>query len=272
MRRGFTLIEILITIAIVAVLASVVFASLNAARERSRITSARSFAAQVDRVEGDQAALLLDFNECSGTTAVDASGFNHSATLSGSPTWSTDTPSGTGCSLSFNGTTGQWALSNNVQAQLTSGKITISVWVKSASPTWNTYGWIVSSRTGNAVYILHPTQGSKALTFYVGDGVTTPGLNATVQGEITDWHQYTGVYDGTTAYMYIDGILRAKAVHNITFNPGTAGTYIGSDGTLVPRVGTGLIDNVHIYSKEFTAMEVQRQYALERGLRDLAQK
>lgn len=47
MRRGFTLIELLVVIAIIGILSSVVLASLNAARDKSKIAAAKSELTQI---------------------------------------------------------------------------------------------------------------------------------------------------------------------------------------------------------------------------------
>jgi len=57
-RRGFTLIELLVVIAIIGILASVVLASLNTAREKSRD------AKRISDVKQVQLALELYFDSC----------------------------------------------------------------------------------------------------------------------------------------------------------------------------------------------------------------
>lgn len=101
---GFTIVELLIVIVVIAILASITIVAYNGITERARMTSATAHAAQLKRLYINNAS-YWNFDECSGTTVNSTGGTTANGTIIGTATWSNDTPSGTGCSLSFNGAT-----------------------------------------------------------------------------------------------------------------------------------------------------------------------
>ncbi|HEX8821196.1 MAG TPA: LamG-like jellyroll fold domain-containing protein [Archangium sp.] len=91
--------------------------------------------------------------------------------------------------------------------------ITVSVWARAATATWNAMGFLVSKRDG---YVLHPMTGTRKIVFNVciiPAGSTTGGTWQPVEytlADIQEWHLYTGTYDGSYIRLYIDGELVAE--------------------------------------------------------------
>ena len=98
-QRAFTIVELLIVIVVIAILAAITITAYNGIQERARMSRASSFAAQLKRANLNDAVLVTNFDDCSGNTSSSSTGPN--PTVSGTLQWSTDTPSGTGCSLQF---------------------------------------------------------------------------------------------------------------------------------------------------------------------------
>ena len=105
-QKSFTLIELLVVIAIIGLLASIVIVNLAGTRGKASIARGLQFSQSVHHALGSEAVGIWSFDEGSGATAYDASGYGNNGTLYNfaSPHgWTTDTPSNTGYALSFDG-------------------------------------------------------------------------------------------------------------------------------------------------------------------------
>lgn len=110
--RGFTLIELLVVIAIIGILSSVVLASLNSARERSRDAAIRS---QLSSLR-TQAELYYDTNGSYGTAGTSCTGAVFSDTQIQALITKINSDNGSRVDVSCNNSTSAWA----AQAQLLS--------------------------------------------------------------------------------------------------------------------------------------------------------
>jgi prepilin-type N-terminal cleavage/methylation domain-containing protein len=265
-KRGFTLIELLVVISIISLLSSVVMSSLNSARDKARIASGRQLAAQAFRVAGELAVGVWDFNETVGSSAADRSGYNQIGTLSVGATWSSDTPGGSGRSVSFNGSSGFVEVPYS-SALAPTPAVTFGAWIK---PNNLSADQRVISKTQTGGYQLSFNEGTcpgEICGFvFVGGGyhVVRHPVSALTVGK---WHHLMASYDGETFKLYLDGkeigsnatpsgpiqysIANALCIGN---EPGATCT----DGSFF----NGHIDEVRIYAKSLTAREVGELYAI----------
>ena len=267
-RKGFTLIELLVVISIVALLSSVVLSSVNTARTRARVSAGKQFSSQVDRVAGDMAEALVDFNECSGTSAVNTAGSGNNATLTTS-SWSTDAPASFGCS--FSATAGGYAyLSDPSVASYANEPFTVSVWVKQ-SVNQSRAGMVSTAHYQNGGYMLGVgTSASNARPAFEING---SGTSCLIEGPsnmpLGEWVSLVAVYTGSTMHLYQNGTQVATgACASISAN--TYGLTIGRTFQGGWGVFTGLLDNVHVFSKTLTASEVRDRYLADRAGRAVA--
>ncbi len=253
-KAGFTLVEILVVLAIVSLLASIVVSSTNAAREKARINAGLYFATNLDHVIGDQAGGMWNFDDCSGSSVSDRSGNNNSGTLTGA-VWSTDTPTSIGCSLLFDGVSAN--INVPYASSLNTNVYSFSLWAK---PTSSADGYILSSRYVGDTASCPTVYGTNG--FYVGQvggvWILTMGTTAswkTISGKpavVGKWSQLAGTFDGTTARFFNDGVLVASLPYSgFTYCPNVArNTGIGSiRDVAASNFFAGYIDNVRIYSK-----------------------
>ena len=100
-QSAFTLVELLVVVAVLALLASIVFSNLTGAREQAKISNALSFQSNMHNLLGADLVGWWKFDE----SLNDISGYNNHAIYSGSgsPIFVNDTPEGRGYSLQLNG-------------------------------------------------------------------------------------------------------------------------------------------------------------------------
>ncbi|MEK7510606.1 MAG: LamG-like jellyroll fold domain-containing protein [Patescibacteria group bacterium] len=275
--RSFTVIELLVVLAMVGLLSAVILVSLNNAREKGIEARAKSFHGTVSRSLGAQSVGIWRLEEESGVTAVDDSGNQNNGTLHSGVTRLT---SGA-CSLGFgrcgdfNGLGGHiYDISSN-PFEYRGGDMTIAMWVN--QDVGETWGYLISKPwNGSGVYNyrinLDPTD---TLSFTLR-GETEWGTAIPNKLQEGKWTYIVVSLKGTSqeVTIYMNGQLSVSTIHSIlgwTSIPGGDGNISLAIGTLYPYgaawVGLadyefdGKIDDVSVFERALTTAEVKKLYA-----------
>lgn len=270
-KRGFTLIELLVVIAIIGLLATFAVIQLGGSREKARIAKGASFSGQILRSLGDDLAARWDFDECSGTSVADASGSGNTGSFSGTPVWSTETPSGQGCSMDTSG--GNINIVENGSLDIPDN-LTISMWLYPTGVPAGNAGYPISKWTGVAdanfaFYMFGQTNpNSRTITYFANRGGVWGQISPypNIKIELNRWTHVVISYESQKGgQLYIDGSAIGSRVG--------AGALATNGANLTIGGGfPGYIDDVRVYRRTFSAQEVHTLYAEVNQSQEIAKR
>jgi len=185
------------------------------------------------------------FDEGSGTTAIDATGNGNTGTLINGPTYSSDTPTGSGFSLNFVNTSNTYI---NVAGPSSPGDCSWMAWMKTSAAISNMYIMDRSVNKGT-ISLLNGKLSALSTGFTGGSYINQAGADL----RTGVWNHIAVVQSGTTLAGYVNAVATGSAsgvqVANVT-------------GVKIGRYGEGfytfhgLIDDVQIYNSALSASEI----------------
>ena len=203
---------------------------------------------------GLSARLRLD--DGAGNTASDSIGNNNTATLNG--TWSSGLLGFGGVQLNGSQSLALPNSANQVLPAHTSDPFSISIWMKIDNLPTTTMFPVMSNeiyqtsgfRFGVDNGLYHP--GTQKIIFWSGESGGTIDLQSPFNVTVGSWYSVVVTYDGTTANMYINGVLSSTWTGTIIAN--TNQIYIG--GGIGGYQGfRGQFDEIQFYKRALTATE-----------------
>jgi prepilin-type N-terminal cleavage/methylation domain-containing protein len=267
-KKSFTLIELLIVIAIIGILSSLVIARFSNVRENARIANTLQWAAGQHRLIGANLVGHWSFDEGESNTAHDISGYNNHGTLSGVeiPEWTDGLVGGNGYALDFNGINSYVDIADSDSLDSTVNNLTISAWIKFDTIKWNfivNKGVDGDSAANNPCYWLRFTNIDSKIEFKAKSGLTT-----NTEYPAGKWYNVVGVYEGVAdgsskMFIYVDGsLVTSRTNASYPLETSSLPLRIGIKSNLeTGSILDGILDDVRIYNAALTAEEVSRIYA-----------
>jgi len=151
---------------------------------------------------------------------------------------------------------------NSASFDIAGSAVSISVWTKLTylpveMPV--SYGPLFDSQGDE--YVIYADKWNKELRFKVVTSATAerPGIpnDDLITGQ---WIHVMAVYDGTSAKIYLNGVLKDEHAITGTVKTGTVPMLAKSGTAGTPAFFNGSIDNVQVFAASFTAEEVVEMY------------
>lgn len=248
-------------ISIISLLSSMVFASVNSAREKARIGAGKQAYGTLNHVLGASAIGAWSFEDGSGSTLTDSSGERNNGTIFGA-LWKTESECGLGLGrcLSFNGN-GDFIEVPNSASLSVARHLTMAAWVlrtgncPSVTDTCmvvnKEYDYEFGVRSGNTLqWAIKPAGGT---WFWHNTNIVIP------QGF---WTHVAVAYDGAVVRSYRDG--RMEDTFTCAFGDlERSNAVLRISGRLTQSGGStffGFLDEVRVYSEVLTAYHIKEVY------------
>jgi prepilin-type N-terminal cleavage/methylation domain-containing protein len=233
-QKGFTLIELMVGIAIVGLLSSVILVATKGSTNKANIAKTMQWSRSIESLLGPYAVGIWNFDEGSGTTVSDLSGYGNDGTIYGA-TWRCAEDDFDGADDYVNGN----------EINISNSAYTISAWIKrDINDDIARSFFSIGSETGTRTAIVMRSYSGTIFRF----GMWGDDLNVTFEENIINkWVYITGTLDDNlNMKLYLNG--------EIVGSKTAGGFFTGNDfwsiGSWVPSNSekwSGQIDNVRIY-------------------------
>jgi hypothetical protein len=208
-------------------------------------------------VMADGPAAYWRLGESSGTTAVDEVGggdgsYVNSPTLGQSGAMAGDANTAT----SLNGSTGRVTVPAAATGPSVTGNLSVEAWIR-PNPTQPAFSRVVARYNGTTVqYMLAYEGNGKYLRFLLDVASGRPQAQSTAELRDGLWHHVVGTWDGTTARLYVDGVVQTNT------GPGSGAvqlsnttTVIGAD-SIPSSYYSGVVDEVAVYDSDLSPAQI----------------
>lgn len=240
---GFTLVELLTVVAIIALLFGIIFAHMGGAREKAGTAKALHFSHSIQNALGDYAVGVWRFDDQGSNPTKDESGYGNDGILNGA-NYVSDTPSDDGWALDFNN---DYVDCGNKSSLSLTKDITIEAWVKPNASG----GTVVYKNFSYKISVA----GDGTVQGDVGNGTGWSGTGGVTSNKKLisgNWHHLILTYSEHKQKMmlHIDGDRDSDTnwsgpLGSSNFNVGIGAADTGTWGGYFD----GIIDEVRIYNK-----------------------
>lgn len=260
MRKGFTLIEILVVVSIIGLLSSIVSVFAQDSRKKANVAAGQLFSSQMANALGTQTIAEWDFDDYAASRTAGIVGDTSGNNITGSVTNAAWTTGINGGAMYFDGAVSNGYVSGTGIATVGGGSnITVSAWV---NPT-NTTGTKTVFTHGSAL------GGCFGYGLELRGGVLSArnnGTSRTIGSQAVSelaWQHVAISYDSATGR--VTGYINGKSVGTVGLTTAACATQNWTIGTnsadSITNTFIGKIDEVRVYSETLSSAQIEKLYA-----------
>ena len=200
-------------------------------------------------------------DESSGSIAYDSSGVGNDGDYLGGAAPGANGPyPGDGANAAeFDGSTAYVRVAHDEIYDIEEG-ITLAAWVQADAIGY--FKTVIAK--GDSAWRLHMDDMNDRLTghYSMEGGGTVSGVDTTSTVSDGEWMHVVSTYDGTTAKIYVNGVLEDSGIATATIDTNTAPVCIGQNSQKGGRYWNGRIADVRVYNRAITEAEIAKIYGL----------